>query len=130
MFRTYAVLLKNGQVRFSLGENHKEAVDSVVKTVNSSFFEVERFPTDTDKAVAYLCHLIKRHAFPDGNKRTAILWFEIWCGAYGLEPKEPSFGYDALAVMIEATDSNRIDQTIEIVRAVLFGTPIQHSEEP
>lgn len=128
LFETYNVLLENGQVRFALGENHKVAVDSVVKTVNSNFFGIERFPTDIDKAAAYLCHLIKRHAFPDGNKRTSLLWFEVWTSSCGLKPIKPSFGYDALAVMIEATDPDRLGRTIEITRALLFGTALSGEE--
>ncbi|MES2226139.1 MAG: Fic family protein [Patescibacteria group bacterium] len=118
--RTYEELRKNGQVSFPLTEEGKKALDSVIKTVNSIYFGIERFPTDEDKAVAYLVHIIKRHALTDGNKRLGLLWFQVWCDVRNLSPKEPVFGYDALAIAIEATEPDELDKTIKIVQSILF----------
>ena len=55
---------------------NKEAVEYVVEAVASSIFGVELYPTIKEKACAIAYHIISRHVFNDGNKRTAahIAW--------------------------------------------------------
>lgn len=118
--RAYNALLDRGQVSFPLTKENVDALDSVVKTIEATYFGFSRFSSDESKAAAYLCHLIKRHALTDGNKRLSLLWFEIFCDVMHLEPKEPAFGYDALAVMIESTESDNIDYTISVIQRILF----------
>ncbi|MDE1919168.1 MAG: Fic family protein [Patescibacteria group bacterium] len=118
--RTYSELHKNGQVSFPLRESHKHALDSVVKTVNANYFGIERFPTPRDKAVAYLCLLIKNHPLTDGNKRLALLWFDVYCQVSGLVPREPDFGYDALVVAIEQAPL-KMETLFAFVNRLLFG---------
>jgi hypothetical protein len=117
----YDTLLRQGQVSFPLTQQNRNALDSVIKTVNGSYFGTERYPRAEDKAAAYLCLLIKRHALTDGNKRTALLWFETFCEVSNLTPKEPDFGYDALTVLIESVPSESIDEFIPVIRDFLFG---------
>ena len=120
LFRVYEVLYSRGQVSFLLTQQNKDAVDSVVKTVNSEYFGLHRYPSKEDRAVAYLCLLIKRHALTDGNKRTALLWFDIYCDVEGLHPNEPDFGYDALAVTIESVPPDEIEDFMATVKDLLF----------
>jgi prophage maintenance system killer protein len=120
LFEAYGVLRSKGQVSFELTEDNRRALDSVVKTVNGRYFGFERFPTPPDRAVAYLCLLIKRHALTDGNKRIALLWFQTYCNATALKPLEPDFGYDALAVAIEKTRPDDLDDLMAAIRAILF----------
>jgi prophage maintenance system killer protein len=118
--QVYGVLFKHGQVKFGLSEQNKKNIDAVVKTVNSDYFGHERFPTKEDKAVAYLCFLIKDHPVTDGNKRMSIFWFEVFCEMENLKPTEPSLGYDVLAVAIEASSSDEMESLLGTVHKILF----------
>jgi prophage maintenance system killer protein len=102
-----------------LRDKHKEAVDSVVKTVNANYFGVERYPTSIDKAVAYLCLIIKDHPVTDGNKRMAVLWFRVYCNAHELRPNVVSYSLDELAVSIEKADLT-MDKLMDVVKRILF----------
>ena len=101
LFEAYQELYDKGQVSFLLQDVHKKALDSVVKTVNATYFGFDRFPTPEDKAAAYLCFLIKDHPLTDGNKRLALLWFEAFCLSMDLKPHTPRSGWDAFVVTIE-----------------------------
>lgn len=74
----YNNLLDRKEVFFLLTETQKRNLDSVVKTVNSSFFGVTRFPTPEEKAAAYFVLIIKDHPVIDGNKRLAVILLKIY----------------------------------------------------
>lgn len=116
----YNELFKNGQVKFPLHEKQRVAIDSVVKTVHANYFGIERFPTEIDKAIAYLCLIIKDHPVIDGNKRLAIFWFTIYCIVNDLQPNTTTIGLDALAVSIEREKEQPLYEMMAVVRQVLF----------
>jgi len=115
---TYGELYRRGQVQFPLHDEHREAIDSVVKTVNANYFGVQRFSAPVDRAVAYLCLIIKDHPVTDGNKRLAVLWFRIYCDIRKLKPN-PSVAWDELAVAIEQSEL-KTDQLMGGIKFVLF----------
>lgn len=115
----YRKLYEKGQVSFPLHEKQRQAIDSVVKTVNANYFGVERFPSPQDKAVAYLYFIIKDHPMTDGNKRLSILWFSVYCKVHKLTPKVSEYGLDVLAVAIEKSDLH-VEKSMEIVKSILF----------
>ncbi len=116
----YSELYKQNQVKFPLYEEQKVAIDSVVKTVHATYFGFERYPTPIDKAVAYLCLIIKDHVVTDGNKRLAILWFRIYCVVNKLEVINPDPKLDVLAVAIEKEKELSLDKIMELVRKIIF----------
>ena len=122
--RVYELLLSKGQVSFPLTERNKEALDSIIKTVHGSYFGFDRFPNPEDKATAYLVLVVKGHPLTDGNKRTALLWFQVYCDVEGLKPNEPEFGYDALMVAIEQSDPDKLDDLMKPVQNLLFAPTI------
>jgi prophage maintenance system killer protein len=97
----YKALCKAEGITFTLQERQKEALDSIVKTVNAGYFGIEMYPTQEDRAAAYFCHIIKRHAVTDGNKRLAVLWTDIYSNALNL-PLNPKVPFDELAVAVVA----------------------------
>jgi len=117
--RAYEELFNRGQVSFPLRDTQRDCIDSVVKTVNANYFGVKRFRTPQERAVAYLCYLIKNHPVIDGNKRLAILWFEVYCEVEELNPDPSPYGYDELAVGIERADMPMHD-LLEAVKSILF----------
>ncbi len=116
----YSELFNQGQVSFPLQEIHRHNLDAIVKTVNATYFGMERFSSSEEKAVAYLYLLVKDHALVDGNKRLAILWFSVYCRALKLEPQYTEFTLDQIAVAIEKSESDRMDEIIDAVRIILF----------
>ena len=117
--QTYTELYSERQVSFPLHDAQREAIDAVVKTVNANYFGIERFKTPREKAAAYLCFIIKDHPVTDGNKRLAILWFEIFCEIYGLKPDYSRYSLDEMAVAIEKAKLD-MTQLLEVVEAILF----------
>jgi fido (protein-threonine AMPylation protein) len=86
----YDRLFAGGEVQFPLHEKQRAAIDTIVKTVNASYFGIIRFPTPEKRAVAYLCYIIKNHPVTDGNKRLAVLWFEVYCEVHAHEQETRS----------------------------------------
>lgn len=100
----YDRLFVSGEVQFPLYDKQRAAIDTIVKTVNATYFGIVRFPTSERRAVAYLCYIIKNHPVTDGNKRLAVLWFEVYCEVQGLRPRQ-DIALDRLAISIEKTDA-------------------------
>ena len=117
---TYNELHRRGQVAFSLHKENREKIDSSVKTVNSKFFGVYRYPEPKDKAVAYLYFLIKNHPVTDGNKRLAALWFTVYCVVQDLKPDYSDFTLDQIVVAVEASASDEKDEIIDSLKDLLF----------
>ena len=117
---TYAELHRRGQVSFPLHERQSRALDSIVKTVEASYFGIDRYTTHVDKAVAYLCLIIKDHPVTDGNKRLALLWFRVYCIVHELEPDPAPYTYDQIAVAIEHSKDIPFSDLVELVRKLLF----------
>ena len=121
----YNSLLSKGEVVFPLGDEQKKKLDSVVKTVNAVYFGIARFPSIKMHAVAYLCFIIKDHPVTDGNKRLAVLWFQIFCNTFELKPSL-ALSMDVLAVSIEATKEPH-DVLLEAILAATFPEEIKRS---
>jgi prophage maintenance system killer protein len=115
----YHELHKQGQVQFPLYETQALALDAIVKTVNSSYFGVERYPTPAEKAVAYLCLIIKDHPVTDGSKRLGLLWFKTYCIAQELTPDPAPYTFDQIAVAIEQSPVE-METLMILVKGLLF----------
>ena len=48
------------------------AIEYVLESIKSNLFGIELYPTLLDKACELAVHIITRHCFNDGNKRTGI----------------------------------------------------------
>jgi prophage maintenance system killer protein len=122
LVKAYNLLQQKGEVSFPVHEEHIQKLDSIVKTVNANYFGKVRFPTEEDRAAAYLCFIIKDHPMTDGNKRLAVLWFEIYCEVFELSIKLPShITLDELAVAIEQEKGLDIYEIVGLVRVGCFG---------
>jgi prophage maintenance system killer protein len=108
-------------VVFRLHDSQIQKIDSIVKTVNSSYYGLPRFKTPEEKAAAYFCFIIKGHPVTDGNKRLSVLWLEIFTDSMEIPLQLPSsITLDILAVTVgQATIDH--DELIGIVRVILFG---------
>jgi hypothetical protein len=115
---TYDRLVAAGEVQFPLYEKQRTAIDTMVKTVNASYFGIVRFPTPERRAVAYLCYIIKNHPVTDGNKRLAILWFEVYCEVQRLRPRQ-DVALDLLAIAIEKTGAT-MEVLLDSAYQILF----------
>lgn len=52
--------------------SNTQALEYALDAISSSVFSVELYPTLKEKAAALAFHIISRHVFMDGNKRTGI----------------------------------------------------------
>ncbi len=51
---------------------HEDQLDYLVEVVKSSMFDMEIYPTISDKAAVYSFNIMCNHIFSDGNKRTGL----------------------------------------------------------
>jgi hypothetical protein len=114
----YDSLRAAGEVSFPLHNKQRIALDAVVKTVNASYFGFVRFPRAEERAAAYLCYIIKSHPVTDGNKRLAVLWFEVYCDVQKLRPRLTT-SLDRLAIAIEHSTLS-ILELLDAVTRILF----------
>lgn len=118
----YNLLLSKGEVLFPIEDSHADKLDIIVKTIEGSYFNVNRFDTPEKRAAGYFCLLIKDHPMTDGNKRLAVLWLEVFCDILGLTISlPPDLTLDTLAVTVVNTSDMDMDQLYETVRVILFG---------
>ena len=118
----YNSLVERKEVFFLIQDENIDKLDTIVKTVYGSYFDVVRFPTHEDEVVAFFCLIIKDHPMTDGNKRLAVLCLQIFCSIYELEIKiTPELGLDVLAVSVENTKDMDNDTLFAAVKIILFG---------
>lgn len=118
--RAYSALLQKGEVTFPLHDEQRKNIDSVVKTVLAAYYGEPRYPSPEAQAAAYFYFLIKNHPLTDGNKRLAVLWLELFCGAHRLAIKLPEgVGLDQFAVAVEAM-REPYREALGITQALLF----------
>ena len=58
---------------YELNENNIKKLESALEIPFVSFFGEEKYKTIEEKAAALLYYVSKNHAFPNGNKRTAVI---------------------------------------------------------
>lgn len=117
----YAELHKRGHVKFPLHEEQKNRIDTIVKNINGKYFGVEKYSTPEDRAVAYLCFIIKDHPVTDGNKRLALLSFQVYCDVFSLQIlKNLPYTLDEYAVAIEKSQDLSMDELIKTIKRILF----------
>ena len=116
----YELLLANGLVSFPLTQEGVGKVEAIVANINNPYFGVEIYETIEEKAVAFLYFLIKDHPFIDGNKRTAILIFEVVCDLNDISPEFNDFKLDQLAVFIEKIKDNNHQEIIKNIAKIIF----------
>ncbi len=120
----YDELYRQGQVKFPLRDKQKHAIDSTVKTVEASYFGIEKYSTPQQKAVAYLCFLIKNHPVVDGNKRLAVLFFSVYCIVNKINPNLSEYSLDQMAVAIAISDL-KMNVLMDAVSMVFFHVNMQ-----
>ena len=116
----YKLLNREGFISFSLNKESVSKTESLVYNITNAHFGVEPYISDEEKAVAYLYFLIKNHPFVDGNKRTAVLSFEVICRVNNLNPNYGDFTLDQLAIYIEQTKTSDHQDFIKTVTFLLF----------
>jgi death-on-curing family protein len=100
----YNTLYEEGIVSFPLTREAQRKLDALLSWVNNTYFERSNYPTVEEKALALLYFIIKDHPFTDGNKRTAVIVFNVFCEVNNLRINT-GIELDQLAVYIEATPS-------------------------
>lgn len=117
----YLILRKEGYISFPLTQTSTHKIESLVRSVNSSYFGNEIYRSREEKAVAYFYFIIKNHPFVDGNKRTASLAFEVICNLNDLKPDYKDTTLDEIAVYIEQSQETNHQDFIRRLAVLLFG---------
>lgn len=116
----YTLLHKNGLVAFPYTADAEHKVEALVANITQRYFDSEIYISVEEKAVAYLYFLIKNHPFTDGNKRTAVLTFEVVCTINNLQLRTDETGLDELALFIEQTKTSEHQSFIRRLSELLF----------
>ena len=117
----YNTLYDTKEVSFLLQDEHLDKIDSIVKTVEGTWFGFTHYPTEKDKAAAYFCFIIKDHPVIDGNKRLSVLWLDVYCTALNLKINIPkSLSLDQLDVTVENEKTMSMEELVGIVKLILF----------
>lgn len=117
----YNTLLQNGEVSFEIQDEHADKLDTIVKTIEGTWFGFSHYPTIQDRAAAYMCFIIKDHPMTDGNKRLSVLFLEIYCKTNNLTIDIPkTLTLDQLAVSIENEKTMTIKNLSNLVKIILF----------
>jgi len=117
--QVYRTLYVKGEVSFPITDDNIEKIDTIVKTVYSSYFGITRFSTEKEQASVFFCLIIKDHPMIDGNKRLAVLWLQVFCDAFNLKI-ESKIPLDELAVSVESEKKIDIDELYFLIRRILF----------
>lgn len=117
---TYRGLCEQEHIPFLLLDKQIENLDSIVKTVYSSYFGAPRFLTDHDKAVAFFYFIIKDHPVTDGNKRLAVLWLQFFCSTIPISISEVFIELDVLAVLVEKSPSEIQMDVLRLLKKMIF----------
>jgi hypothetical protein len=89
---TYDRLFAGGEVQFPLYDKQRAAIDTIVKTVNASYFGIVRFHT--------------------------LQWFEVYCQVQGLRPRK-DIALDQLAISIEKSGAT-MKEVLDFAYQILF----------
>lgn len=115
----YDLLLTDKLISFGLNLESINKVDTLVSSINASYSGNESYITLEEKAVAYLYMIIKDHPFIDGNKRTAVLTFEVVCSLNNLVVSS-EISMDEWAVFIEKIQEQDHHLVIRNIAKFLF----------
>lgn len=120
VFLVYEILQESSFVSFPAPNDAENKVESVVNTINNSHFGHTPYSTMELKASAILFFLIKAHAFTDGNKRTAVSVFHVYCELNSLDVAFPVNKLDEVAVYVEQYQGNEHQDFIRKLAVLLF----------
>lgn len=120
IFQVYELLISEKLLYFPLTLENKVKIESIVFSINATYFNQQIYTTKEEKSVAYLYFLIKGHPFIDGNKRTASLVFQIFCDLNELNPIFDNFQLDELVVFIENIKESDHQKIIKKISNLLF----------
>ena len=121
----YELLHKEGLVSFPLTKEAQNKLSSLVASVNGVYFGHDIYKTPEERTVAYLYLMIKDHPFIDGNKRTAVITFDVLATINRLNPSYKDFSLDELAVYIESIQEEDHQLVISTIARVLFKSAIE-----
>lgn len=118
--RIYELLHERSLVSFPITNQSINKIDALVSSIINKHYEKEFYPSIEQKVVAYLYFIIKDHPFTDGNKRAAVLSFEVLCDINNLKLKYSDIQLDALAVFVEKITDNDHQKIIQLLSDFLF----------
>ena len=74
----YKILENEGQDYLELPFGKESILESIINGIEQTFSDQELYPTICDKAIKLLIEIDSAQLFPDGNKRVALVTFEMF----------------------------------------------------
>jgi len=74
----YKIIENEGQDYLELPSGKESILESIINGVEQTFSGQELYPTICDKAIKLLIEIDSAQLFPDGNKRVALVTFEMF----------------------------------------------------
>jgi death-on-curing protein len=107
--------------------HYRDALEYVIGVLDETFFGQPTYPTIFDKAAAIGFHIISRHVFFDGNKRTGMIAAMTYLMINGYEPSDkvtdPAKRLVDMAVAMAAGSADQ-DDFIRFLREFFQSVPI------
>ncbi len=116
----YDNLYSGGFISFQRISAHNSKISAILYSINNTHFETYIYTTISEKVTAYLYFFIKDHPFTDGNKRTAVMVFDMACVINNLDIKYEWFTQDQMAIFIEGIKTNDHQLMIKNLSRLLF----------
>lgn len=95
---------------------HPAKLDWALGAIRCPVFDVDRFPTLTEKAALLTWTIIDGHVFNDGNKRTAMSVLRTMIVVNGFSFRVTSDEIEAMALQVANKQCNR-DDLLQWIRA-------------
>ncbi len=109
----------------SAGLRDRGLLESAVAQPRSSFGGDYNHDGLFDMAAAYLFHVVKNHAFVDGNKRAGLLVALVFLDLNGISIEQPSDELHALTVGVAEGSVEKAQIAAELSRIAHRSTPVE-----
>lgn len=97
------------------GQERENALASILKNIEQTFFGEALYKTTEEKAAHLLYFIIKDHPFVDGNKRIACFMFLLYLKLQNMPLKLNDNGLVALALLVAESDPNQKDLMVRLI---------------
>lgn len=104
---------------YDLNENNIKKIASALEIPSASFFGHEKYKTLEEKTSALFYLVIKNHAFPNGNKRTAIILSLLFLMKNGYWLKLSQDALYRLAIDVASIKDRHHDKNIKKIEKII-----------
>jgi prophage maintenance system killer protein/prophage antirepressor-like protein len=113
-------LLHKKEASELFGQEREEALSSILKNIEQTFFGEDLYKSPEEKAGHLLYFVIKDHPFTDGNKRIGCFLFLLYLKLQHIPLKLNDNGLVVLALLVAESDPEQKDLIIRLIINLLI----------